>query len=79
MTRKTIILETPFNYQILILTLLIITFCLQKGYFWAPLEMPSVPSSHCKGTDFKDHEIDGTRATVETISNVWRYHRICVF
>ena len=32
-------------------TLLFTTFFLQKGYFWAPLKMPTVPSSHCKRTD----------------------------
>ena len=34
----------------MILTLLFTTFFLQKGYFWAPLKMPTVPSSHCKRT-----------------------------
>ena len=42
--------ETNKNYQILILTLLFTTYFLQKGYFWAPFKMPTVPSSHCKRT-----------------------------
>ena len=38
----------PFNYQILIFTLLFTTFFFQKGYFQAPLK---VPSSLCKRTE----------------------------
>ena len=35
------------------MTLLFTTFFSQKGYFWAPLKMPTVSSSHCKHTAVK--------------------------
>ena len=41
------------KFQILTLTLLFTTFFLQEGYFWAPLKVPAVPSSHRKHTYFK--------------------------
>ena len=44
--------EPLFIFQILTLTILFTIFLVEKGYFSAPLKVPTVPSSHCKRTAF---------------------------
>ena len=39
------------------MTLLFTTFFLQKGYFWAPLKVPAVPSSYRKHTTIAQKKI----------------------
>ena len=52
----------------LTLTLLFTTFFLLKGYIWAPLKMPTVPSRYCKHTAFDIFHSTPSSSTVRILS-----------